>query len=74
MPIYEYRCRTCDNDFETRHAASEVPSALRCPSGHDDVVKLISLFAAPGRVGASPATACGSPVVGSCGGACACHG
>ncbi len=29
MPLYDYRCASCDTRFEARHAMSEV--APRCP-------------------------------------------
>jgi putative FmdB family regulatory protein len=72
MPLYEYRCRTCDTSFEERRPVAEATSRVLCPAGHHDVVKLISVFAATGRAEASPLTACGSPVPGSCGAGCAC--
>ncbi len=73
MPIYEYRCNTCQASFEARRTMSEASAGVNCPRGHDDVVKLFSLFAATGRAETSPMSNCGSPVPGSCGGACACH-
>ncbi len=73
MPVYEYRCKTCETSFEQRRSVAEASSAVLRPAGHGDVVKLISIFAATGRAEPSPLTACGSPVPGSCGGGCACH-
>lgn len=73
MPFYEYHCKTCEASFEARRSAADASTGVLCPSGHEDVVKLISVFAATGRAEASPLTACGSPVAGSCGGGCACH-
>lgn len=43
MPIYEYRCRACVNEFELLVRASDTPVCPRCASG--DLERLISLFA-----------------------------
>lgn len=68
MPLYEYRCRTCDVTFELRRPMLEADDSARCPAGHATTVRLLSVFAATGRaaVGASVPPA-------PCGGACACH-
>ena len=73
MPFYEYRCKTCETSFEVRRSVAEASTGVLCPSGHDEVINLISVFAPTGRVEASPLTACGSAAPGSCGGGCACH-
>ena len=44
MPLYEYRCRTCDERFELRRAMSDSDLATPCPEGHDDTVRLLSMF------------------------------
>ena len=72
MARYEYRCRTCDDRFELRRPMSEADAPAACPSGHADVVRLLSVFATVGAgTSAGPAAA---PMGGGCGGACACHG
>ena len=44
MPIYEYRCRACDHEFETLVLPKSGPSA--CPSCRSgEVERLISMFA-----------------------------
>ena len=44
MPIYEYRCRACDNEFEAVILPKSDPVA--CPSCRSgDVERLISMFA-----------------------------
>jgi putative FmdB family regulatory protein len=72
MPVYEYRCRTCDEVFEARRPMSESSASATCPSGHDGAVRLLSVFAAVGGPagGGSPAPASGG---GCCGGGCGCH-
>jgi putative FmdB family regulatory protein len=43
MPIYEYRCRTCAEQFETLVRASDTPV---CPSCYGrDLEQMLSLFA-----------------------------
>jgi putative FmdB family regulatory protein len=74
MALYEYRCRTCEEVFEVRRPMSESGDPAPCPSGHDDTVRLLSVFASVGRapgptVAGSPGPAGGG---GCCGGACGC--
>jgi putative FmdB family regulatory protein len=75
MPVYEYRCRTCDATFEARRPMSESSAPATCPDGHEGAVRLLSVFAA---VGASPspapaATGASATAGRGCGGHCACH-
>jgi putative FmdB family regulatory protein len=71
VAVYEYRCRSCDEVFEVRRPMSEADAPAVCPSGHDDAVRLLSVFA-----GVSAGAATGSSVsnapTGPCGGGCAC--
>ena len=73
MPIYEYRCQSCNNDFETLvRSSGPAPSCPQCHS--TNLEKKLSTFAAH-TAGASPASAlpaacgsCGHPGgPGSCG-------
>lgn len=41
MPMYEYRCESCDNQFELRQKFSD-PPATECPNCGGPVTKLIS--------------------------------
>ena len=43
MPIYEYACKACENEFELLVRHDTVASCPACDS--DDVVKLLSLLA-----------------------------
>lgn len=74
MPLYEFRCRTCDDTFEVRRPMSQAGDPATCPAGHDDAVRLLSVFASVGAPsgGSSPAP---MPRMtgGGCGGGCACH-
>lgn len=41
MPVYEYRCSSCDHQFELRQKFSD-PPAKECPKCSGAVEKLIS--------------------------------
>lgn len=75
MPLYEYRCRSCDNVFEARRPMSEASAPAECPDGHLDSVRLLSVFASTGRSAASGGSSMPMPMPsgGGCGGGCACH-
>ena len=66
MPLYEFRCRSCDDVFEVRRPMSDAHRPTRCPAGHDDTVKLLSTFASAGRARVAAA----APTGGCCGGGC----
>jgi putative FmdB family regulatory protein len=74
MPVYEYRCQTCDTRFEARRPMSEASAPINCPDGHLDTTRLLSVFASVGHgsePAAMPAGGAG-PVGGGCGPGCAC--
>jgi putative FmdB family regulatory protein len=49
MPIYEYRCRECDHQFEILQRIGEGADGLACPRcERQELVKLFSTFAACG--------------------------
>ena len=41
MPVYEYQCQSCGNQFELRQKFSD-PPASECPSCKGEVKKMIS--------------------------------
>lgn len=41
MPIYEYRCTSCQDDFEVNQKISDAPLS-ECPKCHGSLEKLIS--------------------------------
>jgi putative FmdB family regulatory protein len=49
MPLYSYKCRTCDKDFELLVRSSEVPACPTC--GAEDLQRLVSSVAPPGKLG-----------------------
>jgi len=69
MPIYGYRCRSCDDRFEVWLGAPESRTDVPCPEGHTQTVREFSAIAMTGKT--SPAGP-GRPVT-PCGSACACH-
>ncbi len=73
MPLYEFRCRSCDAVFERRLPHDARHDQPACPAGHTDTVRLLSSFATT-RAAAAPVASCGAPVPGGCGGGgCGCH-
>jgi putative FmdB family regulatory protein len=65
MPIYEYACSKCGQEFETLVRSGAVPD---CPSCHStDLEKKLSVFATAGptakaaSVAAGPCGSCGHP-------------
>ena len=77
MPIYEYRCRGCDERFEelVRNADVVVP----CPScGGREAERLLSVFAGVGGGSAAgtapdPSRVLAQRPAGGCGPGCGCH-
>jgi putative FmdB family regulatory protein len=70
MPLYEYRCRTCDHTFELRRSVEDANAPVWCPDGHEGAVRLLSVFASSRTAsGAEPAPRPAAP----CGSHCACH-
>ena len=66
MPLYEYRCRSCDDRFEVWLGVSDSRTDVACPEGHTETVRVFSAVAMTGRASAAaPAAPCGA--------ACACH-
>jgi putative FmdB family regulatory protein len=73
MPLYEYRCRTCDERFEVRRSMHDTSADAPCPNGHDDTVRLLSMFATTGITASRQPAPVGAPAGGGCcGGACGC--
>jgi putative FmdB family regulatory protein len=72
MPLYEFKCRTCDDTFEVRRPMSQASDPAACPHGHEDAVRLLSVFASVGG-GSAPAPSAAPKAGGhGCGGGCAC--
>lgn len=66
MPIFEYLCRTCGNEFEELVAAAHDQNDVRCPNCRKTTVdRKLSLFAA--RQGATSQVASTMGGCGRCG-------
>jgi len=74
MPLYEYRCRTCESTFEARRSMSEANAPAPCPDGHLDSMRLLSIFASVGTGGSTaPEPRVSTPSGGGgCGSGCGC--
>ena len=72
MPLYEFRCRTCDETFDVRRPMSQASEPASCPQGHDDAVRLLSVFASVGATGTGSAPAPAPRTGGGCGSGCGC--
>lgn len=69
MPLYEYRCRSCDTSFQLLRAVRSADEPAACPDGHTDSVRALSLVAPVRRAEGAVAPATGG---GCCGGMCGC--
>lgn len=65
MPRYDYRCRTCDRQFEVTRGIDEPAAAVACPEGHGQTSRVFTAIAVGGAASA-PAPGGG----GCCGGGC----
>lgn len=72
MPVYEYRCRSCDARFEVRRPIAEADAPAACPDGHVDTTRLLSVFAAVGSAASEAPAMSRAPAGGGCGPGCAC--
>ena len=45
MPIYEYRCSSCNGQFELLRPMSRADEDASCPTCHNGSHKLLSTFA-----------------------------
>ena len=49
MPLYEYFCPPCNDQFELLRPASSMDAPATCPSGHTTNNRVLSLFAPVGK-------------------------
>lgn len=64
MPIYEFKCQSCDDEFELLMRASEKPKCPKCESLK--LEKKLSMTAAPATQSKS-LPICPTPATGGCG-------
>jgi putative FmdB family regulatory protein len=67
MPVYEYRCRTCDQRFEMLRPIGEATAGVTCPAGHAEVERLLSVVAPSPRTESGGGACCAAGC--SCGAA-----
>ena len=73
MPIYEYHCATCDEEFEVLMVNAETSEGIACPAcSEKDVVKKFSAFSTAVTAKDAPAASASVPSA-PCGPACGCH-
>ena len=67
MPIYEFRCKECDNTFEQLFASSQQKSSASCPECESsETTQLFSVFGV-GTLDAVGIPATDMPMCGTCG-------
>lgn len=69
MPIFEYRCKSCENKYEIFHRGKEEQDKIVCPNCESkENKKLLSGFSASVNSSDSPCSsgACGIPSPGGC--------
>lgn len=68
MPLYEYHCQACEEDFEKMVRFSESDARQECPHCHSqETHKRVSAFAARGFTTLSSGSASGGSSCGSSG-------
>jgi putative FmdB family regulatory protein len=72
VPVYEFRCSTCEAVFEARRPMAEADAPAMCPEGHVEARRLLPVFATTGLAAEPAPGLCGAPVAGGCGAGCAC--
>ena len=79
MPVFEYKCTTCNSKFEVLHKSSLKQEDVTCPEcSSKEIKKLFSTFSAsiPSQTNNNVCNPenCGMPSVGcGCSGGCCCH-
>ena len=68
MPIYEYRCKKCEKEFEEL-IREKKEGTIKCPKcGSSETQKLLSGFGVSGVSGGNTcSTTCGGGTCGTCG-------
>lgn len=73
MPLYEFHCQDCNNEFETRRSIQEADAPLECPECESrDVIRKMSVFVAFTKSDSEAASLGGG--CGCGGGGCGCGG
>ena len=73
MPLYEYRCKPCDREFELLRPMEFSNKTAGCPSCGKPSSRILSVFAATTR-GSSGSEPVAGTSGGGCGGGSCCGG
>ena len=50
MPVYDYKCPTCDERFEVRQSIADCDKPTSCPQGHEGAVRVITSWGTAGAI------------------------
>ena len=50
MPLYDFRCPTCDERFEVRRPIAESDQPVSCPQGHEGAIRVITTWGTGGGI------------------------
>jgi len=50
MPVYDYKCPTCDERFEVRKLIAEIDDPAACSQGHEGAVRIITSWGTGGAI------------------------
>ncbi|MDH5527493.1 MAG: zinc ribbon domain-containing protein [Nitrospirota bacterium] len=68
MPLYEYTCTGCQDDFTLLQSINIQPGETACPEcGSHQVTRRLSVFAPSVASGSAPTGGCGPVPGGACG-------
>ncbi|HEV8115794.1 MAG TPA: zinc ribbon domain-containing protein [Acidimicrobiales bacterium] len=58
MPVYDFRCPSCEARFEVQRSIADFDQPTSCPQGHEGAVRVITTWGVTGGVRyGSPAAA-----------------
>ena len=64
MPIYDFKCPTCDERFEERRSFAEYDNPATCPNGHEGAKRVITSWGTGGGIRSGTPDKSGKAAVG----------